>query len=75
MHVAAAAIKELFNNPTDAFWTGKVMTFLFDGIEIDCNTTNSLAKLTCKEIRKSNNPAIQPINSKKMKFSLFGGVN
>lgn len=74
MRVAIAAIKELFHNPTDAFWTGRAMALLFDGIEIDCNTTVPLAKLACNEIIKSKNPSIQSINSKKLKFSLLGGV-
>lgn len=75
MRVAIAAIKELFHNPTDAFWTGRAMALLFDGIEIDCNTTVPLAKLACNEIIKAKNPSIQSINnSKKLKFSLLGGV-
>lgn len=74
LHVAKAAIKELFHEPTDVFWTGRVMDLLFDGIEIDCDTTDPLARLTCNQIRKEKNPAIQPSHGKNMKFSLLGGV-
>lgn len=74
MHVAKAAIKELFHEPSDVFWTGRVMDLLFDGIEIDCDTNDPLAKLTCNQMRKIKNPAIQPADGKKLKFSLLGGV-
>lgn len=74
MHVAVAAIKELFHEPTDVFWTGKVMDLLFNGIEIDCNSTDPLAKLTCNQIRKAKNPAIQSVDDKRLRFSLLGGV-
>lgn len=74
IHVGIAAIKELFHEPEDAFWTGRAMNLLFDGIEIDCSTTNPLAKLACAEISKNKSPTIQLITTKKMKFSLLGGV-
>lgn len=75
MHVAVGAIKELFHEPTDVFWTGKVMDLLFNGIEIDCNSTEPLAKVTCSQIRKAKNPTIQPIENKRLKFSLLAGVS
>lgn len=74
LHVAIAAIKELFHEPADAFWTGRVMDLLFDGIEIDCDTIDPLAKLTCNQMLKMKNPTIQQTNGKKLKFSLLGGV-
>lgn len=74
MHVAVGAIKELFHQPTDVFWTGKVMDLLFNGIEIDCNSTEPLAKVTCNQIRRAKNPTIQPMENKRLKFSLLGGV-
>lgn len=73
LHVAIAAIKELFHEPSDVFWTGRVMDLLFDGIEINCDTIDTLAKLTCNQMRKMKNPAIQP-DGEKLKFSLLGGV-
>lgn len=74
LNVAKAAIKELFHEPMDVFWTGRVMDLLFDGIEIDCDTNDPRAKLTCNQMRKVKNPAIQPSDGKKLKFSLLGGV-
>lgn len=75
MHVAVAAIKEIFHQPTDAFWTGRAMTLLFDGIDIDCAVNSPLARIACKQIRKEPNPAIQIIDQTHMKFSLLGGVS
>lgn len=74
LHVAKAAIKEIFHEPADVFWTGPVKNLLFDGIEIDCDTDVPLAKLTCNQMRKIKNPAIRPSDGKKLKFSLLGGV-
>lgn len=74
MHVAVAAINELFHEPTDVFWTGKVIDLLFNGIEINCNATNPLTKLACNQIRKRNIPTFQQIGNKSLKFSVFGGV-
>lgn len=74
MHVAVGAIKELFHEPKDVFWTGKVIDLLFNGIEIDCNSTEPLAKVTCNQIRRAKNPTIQPMENKRLKFSLLGGV-
>lgn len=74
LHVASTAIKEIFHEPKDAFWTGKAMDLLFNGIDIDCSTTNPLAKLACSEIRKSKNQMIQKVNRTQMKFSILGGV-
>lgn len=74
MHVAIAAIKHLFNSPTDAFWTGRAMDLLVDGILIDCNTTNPMAKVACTQIQKMKNPQIRSIDTKRMKFSYLAGV-
>lgn len=75
LHVASTAIKEIFHGPADAFWTGKAMDLLYNGIEIDCSTKHPLAKLACNEIRKNKNPMIQKMNRTQMKFSILGGVS
>lgn len=74
MHVAVAAINELFNNPVDVFWTGRVMDLLFNGIEINCNTTDPLTKVACREIRKRKISSFQPIENKRFRFSALGAV-
>lgn len=51
------------------------MDLIFDGIIINCDTTDPLTKVACNQIRKSKNPTIQPAEGKKLKFSLMGGVS
>lgn len=74
LHVVVQAIKEIFHDPTDVFWTGRSMDLLFDGIEIDCAVKNPLSKLACGEMRRSNQPSLQKIDKQRLKFSLMGGV-
>lgn len=74
MNVAATAIKHIFHEPTDVFWTGKAMDLLFNGIDIHCNATNTLAKLACSQIMERNDPNFQQIGDKRLRFSLLGGV-
>lgn len=74
IHVAVAAIKELFHNPSDAFWTGKAMNLLFDGIKIDCSTKNPLAKVACGEMKSGDHQAIRQLDNQYLSFSLLGGV-
>lgn len=38
LNAARVAIKEIFHEPTDVFWTGRVMDFLVDGLE-NCRTS------------------------------------
>lgn len=74
MHVAIAAIKELFHSPADAFWTGRAMDLIFDGIDIDCSSKDPLARIACGEIKRGG-PAIVRANETTYKFSLLGGVS
>lgn len=74
LNVAKTAIKEIFHEPTDVFLTLRAMDLLIDGIEIDCDTNVPMAKLACNEIRRAKNPAIQPFEGKKLRFSVLGGV-
>lgn len=74
MHVAVAAINELFDEPKDVFWTGKAIDLLFNGIEIDCNVTNPLTKIACREIRKRKDSYFKRLDNNKYLFSMFGGV-
>lgn len=74
MNVAKAAIKEIFHEPTDVFWTGRAMDLMFNGIIIDCDVTNSLAKIACREIRNRSDPTFKSLDNGKLLFSMFGGV-
>lgn len=70
-----AAINGILGNPTDAFWTGRVMDLLFDGIPLDCRSDAFEVAAACGEFSTGEYKAIQPINESFYKFSLFGGVN
>lgn len=74
MHVAVAAIREIFHTPSDAFWTGRAMDLLFNGIEIDCSTKSPLARLVCAEFHSGERKQFKPINDVTFAFSLFDGV-
>lgn len=70
------AVNIIFHNPKSIFWTGKAIDILFDGIPIDCSSTDFNSKATCsvfgsgdvKSIQKTDDPDVY-------KFSLFGGVS
>lgn len=70
-----AAINGILGNPTDAFWTGRVMDLLFDGIPLDCRSETFQVAAACGEFSTGDYKAIQPVNESFYKFSLFGGVN
>lgn len=74
MRVAKDAIKEIFHEPTDVFWTGRVMDMLFYGIQIDCDVTKSFAKIACEEIQERNGAYFKLLENGKLLFSMFGRV-
>lgn len=74
MRVAKSAIKEIFHDPTDVFYTGRVMDLLFDGIQIDCDVDKAMAKVACDEITDRKDPKFRILDNGKMMFSMFGGV-
>lgn len=69
------AIKNLFHNPTDAFYTGRVMDFLFDGIRIDCGARgdDKFTAAVCMQLEDQS--AVKKIDDNYFGFSMFGGVN
>lgn len=75
MHVAIAAIKAMFHNPSDAFWTGRAMDLIFDGIDIDCSSKDPLVRIACKEIDRNGGATIMRANETTFKFSMLGGVS
>lgn len=74
MRVAKSAIKEIFHDPTDVFWTGRAMDLLFHGIQIDCDVNKAMAQVVCDEIRDRKDPRFRLLDNGKMMFSMFGGV-
>lgn len=75
MHVAVAAIKAMFHNPSDAFWTGRAMDLIFDGIDIDCSSKDPLVRIACREIDRNGGATIIRANETTFKFSMLGGVS
>lgn len=69
------AINEIFHNPKDAFWTGRVMDYLFDGIEIDCSSEETAAKAVCLNFDTDEAKAIERVREGVYKFSVFGTVS
>lgn len=74
MRVAKSAIKDIFHEPTDVFWTGRAMDLLFDGIQIDCDVDKAMAQVVCDEIRDRKDPQFRMLDNGKMIFSMFAGV-
>lgn len=71
------AINILFHDPTSAFWTGKVMDILFNGIDIDCTSTDFNAKAICSVFEGGDIKAVRPKEDADdiFQFSLFGNVS
>lgn len=69
-----AAINEMFHNPPDPFFTGRVMDILYDGVPIDCTSEDMGAKAMCTSFSTGAQQAIRQIDSEHYAFSLFGGV-
>lgn len=67
------AIKTMFHDPADAFFTGRVMDLLYDGVPIDCSSKELAAMAVCLTLESE--PAIRKINDEHFAFSLFAGVS
>ena len=66
-------MKSLFNDPADAFFTGRVMDLLYDGILIDCTKSDQVATALC--LNFENEKAFKKVEDGFMKFSMFSGVS
>lgn len=67
------AAKALFHDPTDVFFTGRVMDLLYDGVLINCGGEDKTAAALCIELEQEI--AFKRINDTALSFSLFGGVS
>lgn len=70
--MAYKAVNVLFDNPDSIFLTAKVKDILFDGIFIDCNTTDFIANMVCTEMSKEKN--LKKVENGFL-FSFFGHVS
>lgn len=71
----AKAIDQLFHEPKDIFWTGRVMDVLFDGVPIDCSSFEFAATAACAVFKSGDVKAIRQIDDDNLMFSLFAGVS
>lgn len=70
-----AAINEMFHNPPDPFFTGRVMDILYDGVPIDCTSEDMTVTAMCTSFSTGEQKAIRQIDDKHYAFSLFAGVS
>lgn len=66
-------LKNLFHDPADAFYTGRVMDILYDGVPVDCSSDDKTTIAICMSF--DNNKALRKIDDHHFAFSLFGGVS
>lgn len=68
------SVDQIFKNPADIFWQGRVMDILFDGIPVDCSTDSFETKAVCSVFSAGDVKAVTPHNDTHYKFSLFASV-
>lgn len=66
-------IKKIFHDPADAFFTGRAMDLMYDGIEIDCSSDDALVSAVCLQFEGER--AFRRDDNGKLLFSLFAGVS
>lgn len=67
------AIKNLFNDPSDAFYTGRIMDILFDGVPVDCSAKDQITGALCLTFEGTR--GFRRVNDTHLAFSIFGGVS
>lgn len=67
------AINKLFHDPADAFYTGRVMNLLFDGVELDCSADDTTVKALCLNFQGEK--AFRKIDDGHFAFAVFSGVS
>lgn len=73
--LVSKAIDHLFHEPKDMFWTGRVMDMLFDGVPIDCSSSDFNAKAVCSVFESGDVSAVRKHDDDTFMFSLFAGVS
>lgn len=66
------ALNKLFHNPADAFYTGRVMDLLYDGVELDCGADDNTVKALCLNFDAEK--AFRKTDATHYKFAMFSGV-
>lgn len=75
LDLVGQSIKQIFKDPKTPFWTGRVMDLLYDGIEIDCSSTEFAAQATCSVLGSGDVKSIKIVNEELFKLSMMGGVS
>lgn len=68
-----SALNLLFHNPSDAFYSGRVMDLLYDGVEVDCSSDDNTVKALCLNFDAEK--AFRKIDDTHYAFSMFSGVS
>lgn len=69
------AIDGVLHNPQDIFFTGRLFTFLYDGIFIDCTSNDFEVTATCNELDGGDYPEVTRHNETTFKFAMFSHVS
>lgn len=70
-----SAMKEILGNPTDAFFSGRVMDLLFDGIVVDCSSNAVFVTVICGGLIGTNAARTIDGNQTHLAFSMLAGVS
>ena len=68
-------LKNMFHNPADAFYTGRAMDIMFNGIPVDCSAGEEHKVTAAVCLTFDDNPSLRKIDDKTYTFSFFGGVS
>lgn len=67
------ALDQIFHEPKDAFYSGRAMDILFDGVELDCNAADPMGKMVCSHLKGEKQ--FRPLDNGNIAFSIFQGVS
>lgn len=68
------AIKNVLHDPQDAFYTGRAMDILFNGIQADCTVKEPFTASLCANL-EDQPLSVRRIDATTLNFSLFGNVS
>lgn len=68
-----SVIKKIFHDPADAFYTGRAMDLMYDGVGIDCSSDDALVTAVCMQFEDEK--AFRKDENGQLSFSLFAGVS
>lgn len=68
-------LQNLFHNPTDAFYTGRAMDLMFNGIPVDCSAGEEHKVTAAVCLSFDDNASLRKIDDNTFTFSLFGSVS